>query len=69
LFQVPEWLHLAHSAGGINGDRAVLLSELTGIFLCFSCQNGFTWRHIPLAGINGDRAFLLSELTGIFSVF
>jgi hypothetical protein len=26
VFQLPEWLHVAaHSAGGINGDRAVLL--------------------------------------------
>ena len=25
-FQLPSWLHeAAHSAGGINGDRAVLL--------------------------------------------
>jgi hypothetical protein len=36
LFQVPEWLHVAaYSAGGINEDRAFLLSELTGIFSVF----------------------------------
>jgi hypothetical protein len=61
---VPEWLHLAaYSASGIYGDRAFLLSELTGIFSVFKCAGmasrgcTFRWRNkrrscLPAVGIN-----------------